>query len=161
MQEELRGQLIDLIPELRRHARHLAGSRSDADDLLHSTLEKALRKLDTYQPTGPFRGWLIQIMRNCFIDGVRRDRILPPPPREWVDTDDLRPVQADQFNKLHLKELAREIAQLPEAQRSVLTMFAEGTSYEEAAAQLGVPVGTVRSRLFRARETLRQRVDNA
>jgi len=159
MHDVLRRQLIDLIPELRGRANRLMRSRADGDDLLHTTLEKALRKLHTYQPTGTFRSWLMQIMRNAFIDEIRRKKSHPSAD---VDEDgnviDLRSIAANQLDEIYLREVSREIENLPTFQRQILERSAfEGTSYEDAAEEFGVPIGTVRSRLFRAREAIRDR----
>jgi len=162
MKDELRRQLIDLIPDLRRRAFRLTRNRADSDDLLHTTLEKAVRKLHTYRPTGTLRGWLMQIMQNAFIDEVRRTKAQQPS----VTTDgagdvvDLLTVSENQFHATHLREVARGIEKLPSSQREALERFAlEGASYEDAADAVGVPIGTIRSRLFRARENLRNRIE--
>jgi RNA polymerase sigma-70 factor (ECF subfamily) len=161
MQDELRRQLIDLIPELRRRAFRLTRNRADSDDLLHTTLEKGLRKLHAYRPTGTFRGWLMQIMQNAFIDEVRRTKVQPSVTTDGEgDVVDLLPVSENQFHTTHLREVAREIEKLPSPQRRALERFAlEGASYEDAADAVGVPIGTIRSRLFRARENLRNRIE--
>jgi RNA polymerase sigma-70 factor (ECF subfamily) len=162
MHDALRGKLIDLIPELRGRARHLMRDRADGDDLLNTTLEKALRSLHSYQPTGTFRSWLMRIMRNGFIDELRRRKAHPSAD---VDGDgdgnviDPRSIAENQLDRVHLHEVAREIEKLPAAQRQVLARLAfEGASYEDAAAEFGVAIGTIRSRLFRARETIRNRL---
>jgi RNA polymerase sigma-70 factor (ECF subfamily) len=159
MHDELRCQLINLIPELRRHAVRLTRRRADGDDLLHETLEKALRKLDTFQPIGTFRSWLMQIMRNNFIDEIRRKKSQPSMAMGGdIDVLGIHSVSAEnQFHNVHLREVAREIQKLPTSQRQVLVNAMEGGSYDDAAEECGVPIGTVRSRLFRARDIIRQR----
>ena len=156
----LRQQLIDHIPDLRRLAYALEGRRAAADDLVQETLMRALQRLDSYAPTGAFAGWLATIMRNLFIDRTRRRRIRPeeplallPPAREPRGAD-------DPSLRLTLRDLRSAIAALPLAQREVLILVAvRGHSYEDVAARLDVPLGTVRSRLFRARETLLRQLD--
>jgi RNA polymerase sigma-70 factor, ECF subfamily len=153
-------ELVDHIPELRRLARSLDRDRSTADDLVQETLVRALQKLHLYEPTGAFAGWLATIMRNLFIDRTRRRKIKPEEPVD-VLPQALEPrSQDDPIDRLTLRDLKSAIAGLPPAQRQVLLLVGvDGQSYEAVAAQLAVPLGTVRSRLFRARETLMRRMD--
>ncbi|MEJ0069327.1 MAG: RNA polymerase sigma factor [Pseudomonadota bacterium] len=153
-------QLVDHIPELRRLARSFDKDRAAADDLVQETLVRALQKLHLYEPTGPFAGWLATIMRNLFIDRTRRRKIKPEEPVD-VLPQALEPRSKDDpIDRLTLRDLKIAIAGLPPAQREVLLMIGvSGQSYEDVAAQLAVPLGTVRSRLFRARETLMRKMD--
>jgi RNA polymerase sigma-70 factor (ECF subfamily) len=153
-------QLVDHIPELRRLARLLESDRSAADDLVQETLVRALQKQHLYEPTGAFAGWLATIMRNLFIDRVRRRKIKPEEPVD-VLPQALEPRSKDDpIDRLTLRDLKVAIASLPPAQRQVLLLIGvRGHSYEAVAAQLAVPLGTVRSRLFRARETLMRKMD--
>ena len=153
----LEQQLIQYIPDLRRFARSLERNRSAADDLVQATCERAIRKLHLYQPTGPFLGWLNTIMRNVFIDQLRK-RFLTE------SLDESRPYEpaqgGGQMERFLLQEIEVATAKLPVEQREVLTMIAiQGQTYEQAASVLGVPLGTVRSRLFRARTALMRMVD--
>lgn len=161
MPDDFDATLIALIPDLRRMARGFTRDRDGADDLVQSTLERALRKRDLYQPTGPFLGWLKMIMRNLFIDGVRRNRMLVSiQDEEFVETHGAY-TPASQHDARTLTETLALIEGLPKTFRETLTTVAiHGDSYEEAATQFQVPLGTVRSRLFRARAELSRELNH-
>jgi RNA polymerase sigma-70 factor, ECF subfamily len=145
------------IPALRRYATALLRSRDEADDLVHDCLVRALDRLHTRREEADVRAWLFTIMHNLFISQVRRRRARPTP--EPLDESHesavgLRPVQED---ALQWRDLQRGLALLPEEQRSVILLVSVADlSSAEAAQVLGVPVGTVMSRLNRGRERLRQ-----
>ena len=152
-------RLIEAIPQLRRHAVSMTRNRADADDLVHTTIERALRKQHLYEPTGSFLGWLNMIMRRCHIDAVRRSRIVPMVSSDAETFVPEPDAAASQFDTLYLKEVEAGAAHLSKDFREILKLFvADGLTYEEAAAQLKLPLGTVRSRLFRARAALRARL---
>jgi len=145
------------IPALRRYATALLRNRDEADDLVHDCLVRALDKLHTRREEADVRAWLFTIMHHHFISQIRRRRSRPTP--ESLDESHegavgLRPVQED---SLHWRDLQRGLALLPEEQRSVILLVSvEELSYAQTAEVLGVPVGTVMSRLARGRERLRQ-----
>jgi RNA polymerase sigma-70 factor, ECF subfamily len=145
------------IPSLRRYAIALLRSRDEADDLVHDCLVRALDKLHTRREEADVRAWLFTIMHNLFISQMRRRRSRPAP--EVLDETHesavgLPPAQED---ALHWRDLQRGLLLLPEEQRSVILLVSvEDLSYAEAAQVLGVPVGTVMSRLARGRDRLRQ-----
>ena len=155
----LEDRLIQHIPDLRRFARTLEHNKVAADDLVQETLERVLRKLHLYEPSGPFIGWLNTIMRNLFVDRVRRRKLSDGPSLDDVPRHE--PWQREnQIDRLILKELRIAVDRLPVEQRQVLDMVAlQGLSYEAAARALGVPLGTIRSRLFRARASLTVKLD--
>jgi len=159
LQDSLQDQLIQHIPDLRRFARSLERNRVSADDLVQETLERAIKKMHLYEPSGPFIGWLNTIMRNIFVDRVRRRKLNASTSLE--DAPRNEPYQNEnQVDRLVLKELRVAIDRLPTEQRQVLLMIAlQGLSYEDAAQQLNVPLGTIRSRLFRARANLASKID--
>ncbi|WP_298290794.1 sigma-70 family RNA polymerase sigma factor [Thiomonas sp.] len=150
--------LIEQIPHLRRYARVLTcGRAADADDLVQDTLERALAKWGLWRGAGSVRPWLFSIMHNLFADqcagaargaGMALDE-LPEP---------LHPQQpAAQELRLQALQLIDALQRLPLPQREVLLLVAvEGMSYAEVARTLGVPQGTVMSRLSRARTQLWQ-----
>ena len=145
-------RLVELIPRLRRYARALVGDRSSADDLVQDTLERAWAKLHLYRRGTDLRAWLFTVMHNVHVNKVRATRA--------TDTlDDEMPelaLRAPQADALVVRDLDRAIALLPADQRSVLLLVTlEDMSYEEVARTLGIPMGTVMSRLSRAREKLR------
>lgn len=144
--------LVELIPRLRRYARALVGDRASADDLVQDTLERAWSKLHLYRHGTDLRAWLFTVMHNVHVNRVRATR-----PTDALEDDMPELAQrATQGDSLLVRDLERGIAALPLAQREVLLLVAlEDLSYDETARVLGIPIGTVMSRLARAREKLR------
>jgi RNA polymerase sigma-70 factor, ECF subfamily len=146
------------IPRLRRYARALTRDTAAADDLVQDCLTRALGKLHLWQRGTDLRAWLFTILHNQYVNYVRRSV------REGAavglnDSEPLLTLAPHQGHRLELRDLERAIAKLPEDQRSaVLLVGLEGMRYHEVAAVLEVPVGTIRSRLSRGRETLRKLV---
>ncbi|HUC10621.1 MAG TPA: sigma-70 family RNA polymerase sigma factor [Stellaceae bacterium] len=143
------------IPRLRRYARALTRDASLADDLVQTCLVRAIAKQHLWQPGTDLRAWLFTILHNQHVNDVRRAV------REGaaVPVDEVASaltVDANAGASLQLRDLERAIARLPDEQRQVILLVAlEGMRYEEVAKILGIPIGTVRSRLSRGRETLR------
>jgi RNA polymerase sigma-70 factor (ECF subfamily) len=151
-------QVEQLIPRLRRYARALTGERSVADDLVQDTLERAWNKLHLWRRGSDLRAWLFTIMHNTHVNQVRgrASAMLVPLDDEVHDA----PVRATQTDMLEIRDLETALQRLPDEQREVLLLVAlERLSYEEAAKTLGIPLGTVMSRLHRARERLRTVLD--
>jgi len=148
----VRPDLIEHLPRLRRYARALTGDVNRADDLVQDTLERALNKLDLWQPGSDLRAWLFTLMHNLFVNQIRIKR-----PQETVMEAALdEPVSGGQMEALTARDIHAALAQLPEEQREVLLLVGlEQFGYAEAAQVLGVPTGTVMSRLSRARERMR------
>ncbi|HZS69595.1 MAG TPA: sigma-70 family RNA polymerase sigma factor [Burkholderiales bacterium] len=145
-------RLVELIPRLRRYARALVGDRAGADDLVQDTLERAWTKLHLYRQGTDLRAWLFTVMHNVHVNRIRATRLADP-----LD-DDLPELasRGTQSDALVLRDLDRAIARLPADQRAVLLLVTlEEMSYDEVARTLGIPIGTVMSRLSRAREKLR------
>ena len=145
-------RLVDLIPRLRRYARALVGDRAAADDLVQDTLERAWAKLHLYRRGTDLRAWLFTVMHNVHVNRVRATR-----PMDMLDDEMPELAQSPaQGDGLLVRDLERAIARLPAEQRAVLLLVTlEDMSYEEVARALAIPVGTVMSRLSRAREKLR------
>ena len=143
------------IPRLRRYARALTRDASRADDLVQSCLVRAIAKQHLWQEGTDLRAWLFTILHNLHVNDVRRSaREGTAIPVEEVDA--ALPVTANAFDSLQLRDLNQAIGRLPDEQRQVILLVGlEGMRYEEVAAILGIPIGTVRSRLSRGRETLR------
>ena len=141
------------IPRLRRYARAMLGDRAAADDLVQDTLERAWSRLHQWRAGSDMRAWLFGIMHNMRIDQLRR----PGLPTHSIDADDFDvPTRATQNDQLELRDIESSLGQLPDEQREVLLLVAlEEMSYGEIATALGIPVGTVMSRLSRGRERLR------
>ena len=144
--------LVDLIPRLRRYARALVGDRATADDLVQDTLERAWAKLHLYRRGTDLRAWLFTVMHNVHVNRVRASR-----PTDTLEDEMPELAQrAAQGDALLVRDLDRGISRLPADQRAVLLLVTlEEMSYEQVASTLGIPIGTVMSRLSRAREKLR------
>jgi len=144
------------IPRLRRYARALARDVATADDLVQDCLARALGKLHLWQEGTDLRAWLFTILHNQYVNQVRR-AVREGAAVGLSETEPLLTRAPHQGKSLELRDLERAIAKLPEEQRAVILLVGlEGMRYEEVADVLGVPVGTVRSRLSRGREALRR-----
>jgi RNA polymerase sigma-70 factor (ECF subfamily) len=155
--DALKARIIEQIPGLRRFARYLARDADHADDLVQETLIRALGALPQLDPGGNLRAWLFTILQNVLRGEWRRRRRSPV--RHDISLDSApEPVKSGgQIESTSLAELAAAIRKLPPRFREVLMLCGvEGFDYEEAATILGVPVGTVRSRLSRARAMLKE-----
>ncbi len=142
------------LPRLRRYARALLGDRAAADDLVQDTLERAWSRIAQWRPGSDLRAWLFGIMHNLRVDQLRRGGL----PSASLDEDEVAdvPVRPTQSDLLEVMDLETALRQLPDEQREILLLVAlEEMSYADMAALLGVPIGTVMSRLSRGRERLR------
>jgi RNA polymerase sigma-70 factor (ECF subfamily) len=145
-------RLVDLIPRLRRYARALVSDRASADDLVQDTLERAWTKLHLYRRGTDLRAWLFTVMHNVHVNKVRAARGTDSLDEDMPELSQ----RGTQGDSLIVRDLDRSISLLPADQRSVLLLVTlEDMSYEEVARTLGIPMGTVMSRLSRAREKLR------
>lgn len=157
MTEGLKEEIAALVPRLRRFAHALCGDRDEGDDLVQTACLKALTRLDPYRPGTRLDSWMSRIVHTGFLDEVRRrGRRATAPDAEAVGraSDDGR-AAAGQDHRLQLDRVRAAMAALPRDQRAVLALVAiEGCTYHEAAETLEVLVGTVMSRLARARARL-------
>jgi RNA polymerase sigma-70 factor (ECF subfamily) len=155
--EEILAEMVTLLPRLRRFALLLTGSAADADDLIQATCERAITRLGAWTPGTSLDRWLFKIAhnlhRNQRRDSANRLRLV----QEHGATQEFLEDGAGQAEaRTELGEIRTRVLALPEEQRTVLTLIAiEGLSYQETASLLEVPIGTVTSRLARAREALR------
>lgn len=144
-----------ILPDLRRYARALAGA-AGADDLVQDAVVRALSKSHLFQEGTSLRAWVFTIMRNLFVSGMRRKQRAG----YVVDPDDPGVVLSEaprQESLVMLDEVSRVLPKLPAGQRRVIELVAvDGFGYEDAASEMGLNVGTVRSRLSRGREALRR-----
>ena len=149
-------RIVALLPRLRGFARALARSHDAADDLVQATCEKALRHGESWTPGTRLDAWLFRIMRNHWIDTVRRTR--PEIPVDGEEIAGALPVEDGQRTaeaRLTLADVRAIADALPDEQRMVLMLVCvEEMSYRETADMLDVPIGTVMSRLARARAAL-------
>lgn len=156
MSTDISEQLVSLLPRLRRFAVGLTGSFSEADDLVQQACEKALRKQHQWQPGTRLDSWMYRIIQTTRIDQVRsyRSNTVSLDSNEVHEARDRRSERAPEDHNM-LDKVSGVLDQLPDEQRVVMMLVAvEGRSYQEASNILNVPVGTVMSRLFRARARL-------
>jgi RNA polymerase sigma-70 factor (ECF subfamily) len=152
--------MIEDLPEhvagLRRYALALTGSRYEAEDLVQDTLARAIGAARSFREQGNLRGWLFSIMHNAYISSVRARRAVE---RELDDELPELRQPPTQLARLEVRDVLAALGRLPEAQRAALVLVAlEDFSYGEAARVLGIPVGTLMSRLARGREALRRAI---
>lgn len=146
------------IPALRRYALMLLRHRQDADDMVHDTLVRALDNLHACREDTEVRPWLFAIMHNLFVSKLRRARRRPDN-AALDEAADLAGAPGGQEDRLRWRDLERALRTLPREQRDVVLLVSVGDlSYAETARALGVPIGTVMSRLARGRERLREAV---
>jgi len=152
--------LTDHIPSLRRYARALTGDAWTADDLVQDTLERACSKWRLWVAGSDLRAWLFTLMHNIFVNQVRRS-LRQAAAGTTVNVDEAEnELAAPEAGTAQSLDLQRCLLRLPEDQRAVLLLVSlEDLSYEEVARITGVPVGTVMSRLSRARSRLRELMD--
>jgi RNA polymerase sigma-70 factor, ECF subfamily len=153
-------QLIAVLPRLRRFARGLTGSATEADDLVQAACERALARQHQFQEGTRFDSWMFRIVQTIWIDQIRaRDvrREVAELAEERLGSDEpVRRIEA----RLVLDEVRRAVDRLPPEQRTVLLLVTvEGLSYREAADVIDVPVGTIMSRLARARIALQLQLE--
>ena len=144
--------MVAALPQLRQQAFALTRNRSDADDLVQAAVTNALSAQQSFMPGTNFKAWMSRILRNRFLSDMRRRR-------ETVEVDEAPPEAfaraASQEDSIALQELRHNLARLPADQRLALMMVTvQGMSYEEVSAELGVAVGTLKCRVFRARKQL-------
>lgn len=150
-------QLRELLPRLRRFARWLTRDASSADDLVQSTLEKALSRWGSLRDDSALRAWLFSIAYRHFLDGKRRSKRYAAMLELLHGGVDTEPTQPSVEREVVAQSVVQALNQLPAEQRHLLLWISvEGLSYREVATLLDVPIGTVMSRLSRARKALRQ-----
>jgi len=146
-------QIATHIPRLRRYARALVGDPHAADDLVQDTLERAINKRHLWRPGSDLRAWLFAIMHNVFVNQLRSRQAHP---EEGLDDETLPAVAPTDGARLEIRDLQSALAVLPAEQREIVLLVGlEQLTYAEVSEALGIPIGTVMSRLFRGRERLR------
>jgi RNA polymerase sigma-70 factor (ECF subfamily) len=162
MDHDVRRELVALLPRLRRFAYALSGSLDEAEDIVQSACEKALARSHQFERGSRLDSWMFQIVRTTWIDKVRyrrrRDTTSDPEMLENLRFDARIEEQTEAREQLAI--IRKQIATLSEDQRVVLGLVTvDGMSYQEAAEMLGVPIGTIMSRLARARRKLAEVID--
>jgi RNA polymerase sigma-70 factor (ECF subfamily) len=153
-------ELVELVPRLRRFAYALTGSRDAGDDLVQAACERALRNAEQFRPGTRMDSWMFRIMQNLWLDDRRRLKVRGTqvdPDAAGLSDDGMGARQLE--DQVALAQVRAAVDTLPDDQRAVLVLVAiEGLNYREAAEVLGLPLGTVMSRLSRARARLMELV---
>ncbi len=152
-------ELVCLLPRLRRFGLSLTGAADTCDDLLQATCERALTRYHQWQPGTRLDSWAFAIMHSIWLNELRAQSIRRG--AGFVDPDHALFQEPSADAQFYLKQVQHAVAALPEAQRAALLLVCvEGYGYREAAEILGIPVGTVMSRLARARLALVEQLEN-
>jgi len=149
--------IVTYLPNLRAYARALARNADQADDLVQNTIVRALAAASQYQPGTNFKAWMFTILRNGYFNELRRNRGFIRP----IEAADLEAYStpADQQAGLEFADFHRVFSLLPAEQREALVLIgAEGYAYGEAAAICNCPIGTIKSRVGRARSELKRMI---
>ncbi len=159
----VRDEIVALVPRLRRFCLALTRSADAGDDLAQSTIERALSRIDQWQHGTRLDSWMFRIARNIFIDDMRASKRRGT----QVDVDGLATVTGDDGRQItearsDIERARQAIASLPDDQRALVALvIVDGQSYKEAAAILEIPIGTVMSRISRARQSITAFVNHA
>lgn len=146
-----------VLPALRRYARSLTKNRNTADDLVQDALVRAYERASTFRPDRSLKSWLLSILHNSFVDDERRQVLEARRNAAFAQVGADAMHLASPEHAAYLCEVAARFDALPDDQRAVLHLVAvEGLTYQEAAVTLALPIGTIMSRLSRARATLRR-----
>jgi RNA polymerase sigma-70 factor (ECF subfamily) len=160
--DERRQAIIEEIPRLRRYARALLRDSDAADDLVQDALERALSRMENWTSGDSPRRWLFTIMHHLFVDQLRRSKRHVQAVSMMPETIDAVAAPPQQPDKLASQEVLSALQQISPERRAALTLVAvEGFSYADAANVLGIPAGTLMSRIARGREELRSILDDA
>jgi RNA polymerase sigma-70 factor (ECF subfamily) len=162
-EQALRREIAGILPRLSRFARMLARSRSEADDLTQLTCERALTRAAQWNPSTRLDSWMFRIMQTVWYNEVRSRKVRDRHAQQEQATQEVADSGAEAAEaRVLLQRVRREIAQLPEEQRVVMLLVCvDGLTYREAAEATGTPIGTVMSRLSRARLALMERLGAA
>lgn len=157
MTDDLRTRMVELLPRLRRFAYALTGDMDQGDDLVQETCARALSRVDQFQPGTRFDSWMFRIAQNLWLDRMRSARVRGP----VADLDAAAATFTDgrsaMESRLTLQAVTQAIAKLPADLQVLITLVCiDGRSYQEAAEITETPIGTVMSRLARARRTLHE-----
>ncbi len=161
MTDEIRARMVAVLPRLRRFAYALTGSTEQGDDLVQETCLRALSRVERWQPGSRLNSWMYRIAQNLWLDQMRANKVRG----EVVDVDAMEVIPGSDGREITESQLTLEavdaaLQKLPAEQRAVIALVCiEGISYKEAAEITGVPIGTIMSRLARARQALHTILD--
>lgn len=163
MSEDIRLRMVELLPRLRRFGYVLSGDLDKADDLVQEACVRALANLDQWQPGTRLDSWMYRIVQNAWLDQMRakktRGEVIDITTYEHLAGTDGRDITEQ---RLTLAQVSAKISELPPDQQILVALVCvDGLSYKEAAAALDVPIGTVMSRLARARSAIHQAMSSA
>jgi RNA polymerase sigma-70 factor (ECF subfamily) len=152
---QFRSDMIELLPRLRRFALSLTRSGPDADDLLQETCATALQKWEQYDPAQPLDRWLFRVLRNLWISEIRKRKVRVGQGQIPADEATELRVEDTAADRLAAQQVRGKVEDLPDdLSQPLMLVCSEGYSYREASELLGIPIGTVMSRIHRARKTL-------
>lgn len=152
---QFRSDMIALLPRLRRFALSLARSGPDADDLLQDACATALQKWEQYDPAQPLDRWMFRVLRNLWISEIRKRKVRIGQGQIPADEATELRVEDTAADRLAAQQVRGKVEDLPDdLSQPLMLVCAEGYSYREASELLGIPIGTVMSRIHRARKTL-------
>ena len=163
MSDDIRREMVELLPRLRRFAYSLTGSMAEADDMFQTACLKALSRLDQFRPGTRLDSWMFRIIQTTWLDHVRsaavQRTVADPDALDQAVTQD--PIEERTIARVALEKVRQAMGGLPEDQRILLGLVVvDGLSYKQAAESLGIPIGTVMSRLSRARRRLADAIDS-
>ncbi len=153
--DQFKTEMIGLLPRLRRFALSLTRSGPDADDLLQDACTNALQKWQQYDPAQPFDRWMFRVIRNLWVSEIRKRNVRMG--EGQIDAQETHELQSpgSAEETLTAKQVRRKVADLDQdLAQPLMLVCAEGYSYKEAAELLNIPIGTVMSRIHRARKLL-------
>ncbi|MDA8585313.1 RNA polymerase sigma factor [Rhodobacteraceae bacterium] len=157
--DQFKTEMIGLLPRLRRFALSLTRSGPDADDLLQDACSAALQKWQQYDPAQPLDRWLFRIVRNLWVSEIRKRKTRQGEGQVPAEEATELRVESNSDDILTAQQVHRQVAQLnKDLSQPLLLVCAEGYSYREASEMLDVPIGTVMSRIHRARKLLVSRL---
>lgn len=161
MTEDIRRRMVDFLPRLRRFACSLTKDLDQGDDLVQETCTRALQRIDQWEPGTSLESWMFRIAQNIWFDRSRAMKARG----QVVDVDEISGLSGDDGrkiteNSLVLRSVMEGLSRLPQDQQVLVSLVCiEGMSYKEAAHTLNVPIGTVMSRLARARRALHENLE--
>ena len=158
--EQFKSEMIALLPRLRRFALSLTRSSPDADDLLQDACSVALQKWAQYDPNQPLDRWMFRILRNHWVSEIRKRQVRQGEGQIQADEANELTVAGNALDAIEVKQVRQKVKDLgPDLAQPLLLVCAEGFSYKEASEMLDIPIGTIMSRIHRARRALLEQIN--